>query len=223
MSGHDRHERLIEELVADLRPVRRLRSPALKAFGWLAVVGMLAAALASFSDLAALGGRLASALDMKLAMAGSTLTTVLAVLAAFQTSMPDRKPAWALLPLPAALLWLGASGLGCLRAWVVPHSPPATLEQERVCLVFIIGVSVPLSVLLIAMLRRASPLKPGMTLAMGGLAAASASATLLNLFHPYDAGATDLAVHVLAVIAVNVSNKVFGIRFLDASLSWSRV
>lgn len=223
MSGHERHERLIEELVADLHPVRRLRSPGLKAFAWLAVVGMLAAALASFSDLVAVGDRLASVLDMRLAVAGSTLTAALAAFAAFQTSMPDRKPAWALLPLPAALLWLGAGGLGCLRAWGVSHTPPATLEQERVCLVFIIGVSVPLSVLLIAMLRRASPLRPGVTLAMGGLAAASASATLLNLFHPYDAGATDLAVHILAVTAVIVSNKVFGTRFLDASLSWSRV
>ena len=175
---------LIEMLAADLRPVRRLAPPSLRALGWLAAVGALAAALACFADLGALARRLATAPDMWLAVVGSTLTVVLAAVAAFQTSLPDRKPAWALLPLPGLLLWIGASGLGCLRAWIVPGMHAASPAETRGCLVFILGVSMPLSVLLVAMLRRGYPLRPNLTAATGGLAAAVRDAITGARFSP---------------------------------------
>ena len=90
---------------------------------------------------------------------------------------------------------------------------PGTHETDgRVCLVFIIGVSLPLSALLLAMLRRACPLRPGLTAVLGGLAAAAAAATLLNLSHPYDAAATDLTLHALAVGIVVLANRAIGAR-----------
>lgn len=205
---------LIRDLVADLRPVRRLASPHLRALGWLAVVGALAAGLAGFSDLGAVARRLASVPDMWLAVTGSALTAVLAAVAAFETSLPDRKPAWALLPLPGLALWIGASGLGCLRTWLLPGMQAATMVEARGCLVFILGISVPLSVLLVVMLRRAYPLRPGLTATMGGLASAAAAATLLNFVHPYDAAATDLAVHALAVLIVVLVNRALSGRAL---------
>src|SRR5690349_17202800 len=91
---------LIQALVHDLRPVRRLAAPFLRALLWLGAVAALAAALASFADIGAMVHRLSAAPDMWLAVAGSVLTAILAAIAAFQTSMPDRRPAWALLPLP---------------------------------------------------------------------------------------------------------------------------
>ena len=66
------------------------------------------------------------------------------------------------------------------------------------------------------MLRRACPLQPGLTAAVAGLAAAAAAATLLNFFHPFDAAATDLAVHVFAVALVIVANRAFSGRLLGA-------
>jgi hypothetical protein len=200
-------EALIQELASDLRPVRRLAPPLLRALGWLAVVGALAVALACFADLGAMVRRLTAAPDMWLAVAGSTLTAILAAIAAFQTSLPDRKPAWALLPVPGLLLWVGASGLGCLRSWLLPGTHPADLVEARGCLVFILGVSVPLSILLVVMLRRGYPLRPNLTAATGGLAAAAAAATLLNFFHPFDAAATDLVVHAGAVVLVVLANR----------------
>jgi hypothetical protein len=200
-------EALIQELASDLRPVRRLAPPLLRALGWLAVVGALAVALACFADLGAMVRRLTAAPDMWLAVAGSTLTAILAAIAAFQTSLPDRKPAWALLPVPGLLLWVGASGLGCLRSWLLPGTHPADLVEARACLVFILGVSVPLSILLVVMLRRGYPLRPNLTAATGGLAAAAAAATLLNFFHPFDAAATDLVVHAGAVVLVVLANR----------------
>ena len=82
------------------------------------------------------------------------------------------------------------------------------------CLFFILGISLPLSLLLFFMLRRGFSLRPNLTAITGGLACASAAATLLNLFHPYDVAATDLAVHSLAVAIVISANTIFGGRIL---------
>lgn len=208
------HERLIGGLAADLAPVQRLRPPTVRALGWLAVVAAIAVGLAMIADLPALEHRLMGAPDMWLAVAGSTATAILAAFAAFQLSLPDAPRAWAALPLPAALLWIGASGAGCLRTWLVPETHVADLSEARDCLMFIVGLSVPLSALLIVMLRRACSLQPGLTAAIAGLAAAAAAATLLNFFHPYDAAATDLAVHAGAVALVIVANRVLSGRLL---------
>jgi hypothetical protein len=215
--GSAPHDRLIAELAADLRPVRRLSPPWVRALGWIAAVTALGLGLSQLADFEPVRQRLSAAPDLWLAVVGSTLTAVLAALAAFQTSVPGRGTAWALLPVPAALLWLGASGLGCLRAWLAPGTHAPSLAEERSCLVFIVGVSLPLSLLLMLMLRRAFALRPGLTAALGGLAAAAAAATLLTLFHPYDAAATDLVVHGLAVLAVVIGNRALGERLLDGT------
>jgi hypothetical protein len=207
-------ERLIRDLTADLRPVPRLAPPSLRALGWLAVVLAAAVALASFADLSALWRRLTDAPDLWIAVFGSAATAILAAVAAFELSLPDARRAWALLPLPAALLWIAASGFGCLRTWLAPGTHVADLSEARDCLLFIVGLSVPLSALLILMLRRACSLQPGLTAAIGGLAVAAAAATLLNFFHPFDAAATDLTVHAAAVALVITANRVFSGRLL---------
>lgn len=206
------HDRLIGELAGDLRPLRRLPSPLLRAFGWLAAVAALAVGLASFANLDAVWQRITAAPDLRLAVIGSTLTAVFAAIAAFELSLPDTSRIWAALPLPAALLWVGSSGFGCLREWVVPHAHVADLSESRDCLIFIVALSVPLSLLLLAMLRRAFPLYPGLTATIAGLAVAAAAATLLNFFHPYDAAATDLVVHAGAVALVIAANWLLGGR-----------
>src|SRR5258707_15305780 len=81
------------------------------------------------ADLSALGHRLAAAPDLWLAVAGSALTAILAAFAAFQLSLPDARRAWALLPLPATLLWIVASSFGCLRVWFVPGTHAADLSE----------------------------------------------------------------------------------------------
>jgi hypothetical protein len=143
------HERLIHDLVTDLIPVRRLQPPSVRALAWLAVVIATAVGLALIADLPALGHRLIAAPDMWLAVSGSAATAILAAFSAFQLSLPDARRAWALLPLPAALLWIVASGVGCLRAWFVPGTHAADLSEARDCLIFIVALSVPLSALLI--------------------------------------------------------------------------
>jgi hypothetical protein len=211
-----RHEDMIRSLIADLKPVRRLPPPGWRALLWLALVGAIGLTLAAVANRPEVVARLTAAPDMWLGAIGSALTMVLAAIAAFELSLPDRSPRWALLPLPAALLWLGASGAGCLRAWVVPGTHAADLNDSKDCIAFILALSIPLSALLLGMLRQGHTLRPGLTAAVAGFASAAAAATLLVFFHPYDASATDLVVHVVAVALVIVANRAYGGRLLQA-------
>jgi hypothetical protein len=212
-----RHDQIIRSLAADLRPVRPLQPPGLQAFAWLALVLVMGFGLGAVADRPAAAARLLAAPDAWLAALGSALTMVLAAIAAFQLSLPDRNRLWAVLPLPAAVLWLCASGAGCLRSWLLPGMHAADLGDSKNCIAFILAVSVPLSAMLLAMLRRAYSLHPGLAAAIAGLASAAAAATLLDLFHPYDASATDLAVHTLAVVLVIAANRAYGGRMLQTT------
>ena len=212
-------EAFILKLAAELKPVQRLPSPARRAVVWLTAVVALAFMLAAVADRPGVAARLAAAPDLWLSLIGSTLTMILAVLAAFELSLPDRSPRWALLPIPAAMLWLGASGVGCLRGWLVPDVHPATLNDTKDCISFIIALSVPLSALLFGMLRRGHTLQPGLTAAVAGIASAAAAASLLVLFHPYDASVTDLAVHIVAVALVIIASRAYGGRVLQGTAS----
>ncbi|GJD72139.1 NrsF family protein [Methylobacterium goesingense] len=209
-STHD----LVEDLAQSLTPVRRLPSPGRRTLIWSGAVLTVGLLLVPMSDLSGLRARLAVP-DLHWAALGAFLTAIAAALAAFQSSVPGRSAAWSWLPLPPLVLWLGASGLGCLRGWLAPAANLAEPEEMRGCFVFLMGVSLPLSVLLVLMLRRACPLRPNLTAALGGLAAAAAAAALLVPFHPHDATATDLLVHLVAVLIVVGLNGLLGGRLLD--------
>ena len=83
------------------------------------------------------------------------------------------------------------------------------------CFSFILAFSLPLSAILVVMLRRACPLRPNLTAALAGLAAAAAAATLLVFFHPHDATAEDLLIHLVVVALVIGANGLLGGRLLD--------
>lgn len=214
MSTDSRHQVLIDTLGADLTPVRRLLPPWLRTLGWLLAVVAIAAVLLMRYGTTPMLQRWASAHDLAWAAAGAAITTVCAAWAAFVLGIPGRSRAWAWLPLPAALLWIGASGVGCLRTWLAPGTSIATFHQSTDCLVFIVSFSIPLSALMIWMLRRACPLRPVLTAVLVGLASAAASACLLEICHAFDAAATDLLTHALAIGIVIAANAVMGGRLL---------
>ena len=81
----------VNGLVADLRPVKPLLSPWLRALIWLGLVAIVALGLVSFADLSAFRARMMGAPDMWLAVVGSALTAALAVVAALEVDLPDRK------------------------------------------------------------------------------------------------------------------------------------
>ena len=210
-----RHEALIDALGAKLTPVRRLLPPWLRALGWLLAVAAIAVALlVRYGDQPMLR-RWAGAPDLAWAAVGAVFTAVCAAWCAFVLGVPGRSRAWAWLPLPGLALWIGASGLGCLRTWLAPGTSVATMHQSADCLVFIVSFSIPLSALMVWLLRRACPLRPALTAVMVGLASAAASASLLEICHAFDAAATDLLTHALAVAIVVVANVAMGGRLLS--------
>ncbi len=209
-------ERLIDRLVADARPVRRLRPPALRAALWLAAVAVLATvAILLLADMPLFAAR-AQNPWLALEMAGALVAGVAAVVAAFHLSLPDRAGAWALLPLPGLALWLAGSGLGCWADWIRFGTGRWDFGESLVCLRFIAAVGLPLGLSLLVMLRRACPLAPARVAAVGGLGAAGLSAFLLQFFHPFDVTVPDLAMHVLAAGAV-VAASSLGARFSSSS------
>ena len=214
MADPHAHDRLIASLGAELAPVRRLRPPWQRTLGWLAVVAAIALALFARYGSAQMLARWAGAPDLGWAGLGAALTAISAAWAAFALGVPGRRVAWAWLPLAPALLWIGASGVGCLRGWIAPATHVASAHEAGDCLFFIIGFSVPLSALLVVLLRRACPLRPVLTAVMVGLASAAASASLLEICHSFDAAATDLAMHALAVAVVVGVNAMLGGRLL---------
>ncbi len=214
-----RQDALISALSADLRPVRRLASPWRRAALWLIAglwVGLL---LSLFADWGALWARLTSAADMWLSVLGAAATCVLAGAAALQIAIPGRSVRWALLPLPALAVWVGASTAGCLRLAPLTATMPMPPMHPMVCLEFLLLVSLPLAMLLTWLLVRACPLRPGVTAALAGLASAGGAATLLTLVHPFDATLADLGVHALAVALVVLLMRLAGGQALRASTS----
>jgi hypothetical protein len=206
---------LIDRLGTELVPVRRLLPPVLRTTGWLLAVASIAAVLFYHYGSAPMMLRVAATPDLAWAGLGAVITAISAAWAAFELGVPGRRGEWAWLPLPGALLWIGASGWGCLRTLVAPGTSVSSLHQSTACLVFIISFSIPLSALMIVLLRRACPLRPVLTAVMVGLASAAASASLLEICHAYDAAATDLLTHLFAVGLVGAVNAAMGGRLLS--------
>ncbi len=212
------HEKLIGALSAGLKPVKPVRGFVLQSVVWIGVVGVMAGILSLFADLPDVAARLAAAPDMWLAMTGAAAAAILGAIAAFQLALPDRKPWWALLPLPGLALWLSASGLGCLRVVVEMGAYDEIFAETRACLVIILALSIPLSMALIVMLRRGFSLRPNLAGLVAGVAAAGASVTLLALVHPHDPSVIGLAVHSVGVVIVAVANRIAGGRIFNADL-----
>ena len=211
----DHHSSLIETLAGSLPPVEHLWSPTKRTIAWIALVIGLGFAIAAFADLSALALRFTHANSLLVAAFGAAGTASLAAVATFQLSRPQASRLWVLLPTPALMLWIGASGLGCLQTAFAPDTAaihPISAAESEHCLAFIVGLSVPLSVALFLMLKRAVPAWPGLLTTMAGLTTAATAATLLTLIHPYDATLTDLAVHVFGIGLVVGATRLFGMR-----------
>lgn len=198
----DKTARLIEHLVADARPVHRLRPPAVRAGLWLlAVAAIGAVVIGAFADMDMFRRRIGDwALVVELA--ATCVTGIAAVLAAFELSLPDRSSAWALLPLPSLGIWIASSGYACYRNWVLSGPTGWELGESADCLKFILATSIPLAVGLLIVLRRAKTLTPIRVTVVGALGVSALAAAALQFFHPFDVTVIDLGVHLLAVTIV---------------------
>ena len=195
-------EGLIARLTEGLQPVKRLRPAGVRAAIWLGVVAVLGAVIVlRFANLAMFVHRIGDP-RLALELTGTLLTGILAVIAAFELSLPDRPITWSLLPAPSFILWLGCSGFSCWRQWIVRGPEGLGKGETADCFLWIVGFGVPLAIALFVALRRSHPLSPGPVAAMAGLGVASLAAFLLQFFHPFDATFIDLGLHLAAVATV---------------------
>jgi hypothetical protein len=196
-------EELIDQLAESVVPVRRLRPPLLRAGLWLLGVLCVAGAVILAAGAMPRFGERTVVPGFDTEWAATVLTGMCAVLAAFELSLPDRSRNWLWLPLPTLLVWVGASGFGCYRSWLVVGADQSLqLGESARCFMFILAVSVPLAIALTIPLRRSRPLEPMPVLWCAGLGVAALSAAILQFFHPFNITVMDLAAHLAAIALV---------------------
>jgi hypothetical protein len=178
---------LIESLAANMKPVRRLRPPVTRAACWLLLAALVVALLAVSQGIRPdLAQRLHDP-AFAAGIAGAALTGVLAAIAAFFVSLPDRSRLWLILPVPAVTIWLSNIGYQCLTEWISMAPNGVSLGETTRCLATLVLTSLPLSLAMLVMLRYAAPLRPTAVTFMGSLSVAAITATALSLFHTADA------------------------------------
>ena len=178
---------LIGALTANLAPVRRLRPPVTRALSWLLLAALLLAVLAVSQGIRPDLAQRLHGPSFILAVAGASLTGILAAVAAFMLSLPDRSRFYLLLPAPALVLWLSTIGYQCLTNWVSLEPNGIRLGETARCFATLVLTSLPLSLTMLVMLRYAAPLRPIAVTLTGSLAVGAITATTLSLFHDLDA------------------------------------
>ncbi len=210
---NDRTEKLIGALSEGVVPVASLPAPTARAGRWLtfaiALVGGLVWFYGPREDLAARF----SETSFYIPWVSSVLVAITAAVAAFHLAVPG-SPRW-IVALPGAPLavWLGMLGTGCVLE--LADQGTAVLGVSYGCFEFIVLTSVPLGAALVWMLRKAAPLLPAGTLAMGSLAAAAAGSAGLEIFHHLQTSTMVLIWHLGTVALVALIGLAFGGRALS--------
>lgn len=178
---------LIDSLVADAKPVRRLRPPVTRALCWLLFAALML-------TLVALVHGVRPDLMLKLrqptfvvSVTAALITAVLASTASFIASVPGRSRRWLLLPAPAVVVWMSTIGYGCLTNWVSIGPDGMSPGETARCFATLAITGIPLSLVMLIMLRYVARLAPTPVVMTGSLAVAAMTAAALSLFHPLDA------------------------------------
>nr|WP_314420308.1 NrsF family protein [uncultured Erwinia sp.] len=207
------HNALIEKLGREIAPVRRIRPTGLRVLAWLAVA-LPCAVAASFlvprglTDWSQPGAKLAI---VQVALA--FLLGTLAIRSAFTLSIAGRRSvSWKAL-LPIALMWFGLSVINMQGHDVPLHLSQHDDDSAR-CFTFLMVVSTPMMLLMIASLRRSRSLHPVRSLAMAGVGIASLSASLLAFCHPVHLHVLDFVMHLAAVLAIVALTILVGKRWV---------
>lgn len=151
---------LTASLAANATPVRRLRPPVFRAACWLLLAAVILTLLAVSQGIRPdLVQRLRDP-GFGASLAGSLLTGMLAAVAAFLLSLPDRSRLWLLLPVPALIVWLSNIGYQCLVEWIAIGPNGVSLGEAVRCFATLVLTSLPLSLAMLVMLRYAAPLRP---------------------------------------------------------------
>ena len=211
-------DEIVDQLTAELKPVKRSISPVLGAALWLTASAAFIGALVWHHGMRPDIGRLLADTGYRTLFAACVATAALGAVATFTVSLPDRTVRWALLPIPGLLLWLGGTGIGCYSDWVRAGPDGLFLGTSFSCMGWITAVSLPPVALLIVMIRHAAFVRPRLALCLGMLSTAALASAGLMLFHEIDATLMIFVWHTsaaliligLAVVGVPIFRRLAG-------------
>lgn len=184
--GQTQTEDLVQRLVQDAGPVRRLPHPALRAVTWMVLAtGSVAVFIAWIGLRGDLSEKLADP-RFVIEVAAAFLTSVMAAAAAFCASCPGR-PIWErFAPLPFLGVWLVSLGERCWRELSNANTFGVSFAVDSDCFEKIVLLSLVPAILIWAMLRKGAPVAPLVTTGLAALAATALAAAGLRLFHTQD-------------------------------------
>jgi hypothetical protein len=203
---------LIETLVERAAPVRRLRPPLVRAAFWLGFAGFVLALLAVGHGVRADLAERLSQTTFTVSIASALATGVLAAVAAFAISIPDRSRWWLVLPVPTLIVWIATIGYGCIADWVNVGPDGMHLGETARCFATLVMTSVPLTIALAVMLRYAALLRAGAVAMLAALAVAAITSTALSLFHQLDATVMILVWNLGTAALITGAGSLFGRR-----------
>jgi len=207
-------DELIRCLAADLKPVRPLRPPWVRAILWL-TIAMPYVAVVVWTKLVMVDPTQAAA-DIRFVVeqAATLATAFTAAIAAFRTAVPGFDRKILLLPLATLGLWLASVGHGCIQDWVRLGAEGLAIRPDWDCLPMAAIIGIVPAAAFIVMLQKGAPLNPRLTLALAALAVASIANFGLQFAHIRDASIMVLIWHLGAVAVLSALGGWLGVRIL---------
>ena len=205
---------LIEQLANNGAPIRRLAVPWARTMLWFAVavpyVTVIVAMMALRNDLAA------KLVDPRflIEQTAALLTAVTAAAAAFTSVIPGYDRRLMLLPTIPLGVWLSSLGQGCIQTWL-QSGTALTITSDFACIPAIALVGTIPAIAMALMLKKGAPMRPHLSAALGGLAAAGLGNFGLRLFHQQDASMMVLIWQMGTVFMLTAIAAWTGRLFLD--------
>lgn len=203
------HDALIKNLERKLKPVTRSGKPGRRVINWLTMAVPGAAVASLLVQRGATDWTQEGAIVAFIQLLLSFTIGALAVRYAFTLSIAGRQSrAWMAL-IPLVLLWLA------LSLWsLTTHELSVHAEHSTNCFTFLMVVSSPMIVLMIASLRRTRSVYPIRSLAVAGLGIASLAVSMLTLCHPVEIHPSDFFMHLTAAAAIMGLTVLAGRRWI---------
>jgi len=205
---------LVQCLVAEVEPVRRLSPPWRRSLLWLNL-SLLYIAVVAGIHLVASGGAGPIGPPLVLEQAAMLATAVTAAIAAFSSVVPGRDRRCLLAPLIPFSVWLVTLGQGCLHDWQTHGTAGLLPGSDWGCALPAVILSILPAITMVVMLRRGAPLVPRLSLGLGALAVAALASFGLRAFHAGDLSIQILVWHMGGATALAIAVGQAGRRLLN--------
>ncbi|NJO33969.1 MAG: DUF1109 domain-containing protein [Rhodospirillales bacterium] len=207
-------DKLIERLVADLKPVRPLWPPWARTALWMGVA-LPYVTVVVWGKLTMIDpSHAANDVRFMIEQAATLATALMAAIAAFRSAVPGFDKRILLLPIAPLGLWLASVGHGCIQDWLRLGVDGLAIRPDWDCLPMAAIIGIIPAVAIIVMLRKAAPLHPRLTLALAALAVASIANFGLQFAHVRDASIMVLVWHLGAAAVLAALGGWLGKRVL---------